>query len=58
VICCRLRLARELELFVVAGGIETAEQLGYLQTAGASHGQGFHLAGPMPAAALTRKLQA
>jgi diguanylate cyclase len=57
-IAAMLRLARELDLFVVAEGIETAEQLAYLQSAGASHGQGFHLARPMPAAELTKRLQA
>ena len=56
-IAAMLRLARELDLFVVAEGIETAEQLGYLQSAGASHGQGFHLARPMPAGELTKLLR-
>ena len=53
-----LRLARELQLDVVAEGIETRAQLDYLRGAGASHGQGFHLARPMPAAELTALLQA
>jgi EAL domain-containing protein (putative c-di-GMP-specific phosphodiesterase class I) len=53
-----LRLASELDLFVVAEGIETEEQLAHLRGAGASHGQGFHLARPMPAAELTALLQA
>ena len=51
-------LARELDLEVVAEGIETAAQLDYLSEAGATHGQGFHLARPMPAAELTKLLQA
>jgi diguanylate cyclase (GGDEF)-like protein/PAS domain S-box-containing protein len=52
-----LRLATELNLFVVAEGIETEEQLAYLRSAGASHGQGFHLARPMPAAEFTALVQ-
>ena len=51
-----LGLARELDLFVVAEGIETAAQLDHLRGAGATHGQGFHLARPMPAAELTKQL--
>ena len=42
---------------MVAEGIETPEQLRHLRRAGASHGQGFHLARPMPAAELTALLQ-
>ncbi len=57
-IAAMLQLARELDLYVVAEGIETAEHLGHLRAAGASHGQGFHLGRPMPAAALTKLLQA
>jgi len=57
-IAAMLRLASELDLFVVAEGIETEEQLAHLRGAGASHGQGFHLARPMPAAELTALLQA
>ena len=52
-----LQLARELGLYVVAEGIETPEQLDHLRRAGASHGQGFHLARPMPATELTQLLQ-
>ena len=42
----------------VGEGIETRAQLDDLRGAGASHGQGFHLARPMPAAELTALLQA
>jgi diguanylate cyclase (GGDEF)-like protein/PAS domain S-box-containing protein len=56
-IAAMLRLARELGLYVVAEGIETPEQLSHLRSAEASHGQGFHLARPMPAAELTALLQ-
>jgi diguanylate cyclase (GGDEF)-like protein/PAS domain S-box-containing protein len=57
-IAAMLQLARELGLYVVAEGIETPEQLRHLHAARASHGQGFHLARPMPAAELTALLRA
>jgi diguanylate cyclase (GGDEF)-like protein len=57
-IAAMLRLARELGLSVVAEGIETPAQLCHLRTAAAGHGQGFHLARPMAADALTELLQA
>jgi diguanylate cyclase len=56
-IAAMLRLARELGLYVVAEGIETAEQLSHLRSAEASHGQGFHLARPMPPAEFTALVQ-
>jgi predicted signal transduction protein with EAL and GGDEF domain len=52
-----LHLSRELDLEVVAEGIETAAQLEHLRAAGATYGQGYHLARPMPAAELTALLQ-
>jgi len=51
-----LRLARELNLDIVAEGIETAGQLEHLRAAEADRGQGYHLARPMPAAELTELL--
>ena len=53
-----LGLARELGLQVVAEGIETAGQLEFLRAERAGHGQGFHLARPMPAAKATELLLA
>ena len=53
-----LGLARQLGLQVVAEGVETAEQLEFLRAERAGHGQGFHLARPMPAARATELLQA
>jgi diguanylate cyclase (GGDEF)-like protein/PAS domain S-box-containing protein len=53
-----LGLARELDLYVVAEGIETPAQLEFLRGAGATHGQGFHLARPMPAADFTKLVRA
>jgi diguanylate cyclase len=52
-----VELMNDLARAVVAEGIETEEQLAYLRSAGASHGQGFHLARPMPAAEFTALLQ-
>jgi diguanylate cyclase (GGDEF)-like protein len=46
-----LRLARELALVVVAEGIETAEQVSWLQEEGCELGQGFFYAHALPASA-------
>jgi len=48
-----IELAGELDLRVVAEGVETEEQLGYLTELGATYVQGFGLGRPGPAAALT-----
>ena len=45
-------LAKELGLTVVAEGIETAAILGIVASVGADAGQGYHIARPMPWAAL------
>ena len=47
-----LALASSLSLQPVAEGIETPQQLEFLRTNGCSHGQGFLLYKPMPAAAI------
>jgi diguanylate cyclase (GGDEF)-like protein len=49
-------LADNLGLKVVAEGIETEEQLVLLQALGCAFGQGYLLAKPMPAAAITKLL--
>ena len=51
-----LQMARALGLYTVAEGIETAEQLAQLRLLGCDFGQGYHLARPMDAAALTARL--
>jgi EAL domain-containing protein (putative c-di-GMP-specific phosphodiesterase class I) len=51
-----LAMARALGLRTVAEGIETAEQLAQLRQLGCDFGQGYHLARPMNAAALTDHL--
>ncbi|MEP6296335.1 MAG: EAL domain-containing protein, partial [Ilumatobacter sp.] len=42
-------IGRALDLEIVAEGIETVEQLAYVIDAGATQGQGFLMARPMPA---------
>ena len=44
-------------MVTTAEGIETAEQLGILRTAGFIEGQGYHFWRPMPSAALTQLLR-
>jgi diguanylate cyclase (GGDEF)-like protein len=49
-------MARRLGIAVIAEGIENDEQRARLQRLGATYGQGFHLARPMPVAKLRRYL--
>ena len=49
-------LARRLGVAVIAEGIETDVQRAHLQHLGATYGQGFHLARPMPIAKLRKHL--
>ncbi|HUP30390.1 MAG TPA: EAL domain-containing protein, partial [Usitatibacter sp.] len=49
-------MARSLGVDVVAEGVETEEQLAELQRLGCHRAQGYLLARPMPAAAITRLL--
>jgi len=51
-----LALARELDLTVIAEGIETDQQLDVLRRLRCQAGQGFRLARPMPAAELLQVL--
>lgn len=48
IIDCVVRLARALGIAVTAEGVETREQLRYLQSVGCHHVQGFLLGGPVP----------
>ncbi|MCU1488448.1 MAG: diguanylate cyclase/phosphodiesterase & domain with sensor(s), partial [Actinomycetia bacterium] len=48
-----LALGRELDLAVIAEGIETEEQRSMLESLGCRYGQGFLVARPMPADELT-----
>jgi diguanylate cyclase (GGDEF)-like protein len=50
-------LGRDLGMVTTAEGIETAEQLELLRTAGFVEGQGYHFWRPMPSAALTQLLR-
>jgi EAL domain-containing protein (putative c-di-GMP-specific phosphodiesterase class I) len=49
-------MARSLDVDVVAEGVETEEQLDELKRLGCRRGQGYLLARPMTAAAVTRRL--
>jgi EAL domain-containing protein (putative c-di-GMP-specific phosphodiesterase class I) len=49
-----IALADALNLDVTAEGVETHNQLVHLKRLGCGQAQGFHLARPMAAAALTR----
>ena len=51
------RMARELDVALVAEGIETAEQRGALVATGCSFGQGYLLARPMSADLMRSFLQ-
>lgn len=57
IIDCVVRLARALAIGVTAEGVETREQLRYLQSVGCHRMQGFLLATPMPVASLGRYLE-
>jgi len=47
----RATLVRELGLEVIAEGVETAEQLAFLDAAGCRYVQGYFFSRPVPAAA-------
>ncbi len=49
-------LGRGLGISVLAEGVETEAQLGFLEREGCAAVQGFHLARPMPGAELARRL--
>ncbi|MCK0210006.1 bifunctional diguanylate cyclase/phosphodiesterase [Starkeya koreensis] len=57
IIDCVVRLARALAITVTAEGVETREQLRYLQSVGCHHVQGFLLAGPVPLGSIDRYLE-
>jgi EAL domain-containing protein (putative c-di-GMP-specific phosphodiesterase class I) len=48
-----LAMGRNLELKVVAEGIETAAQYAFLQAAGCDYGQGYFLGRPLPKVEMT-----
>jgi diguanylate cyclase (GGDEF)-like protein len=51
-------LAAELDMEIVAEGIETETQLGYVTGARCTSAQGFYLGRPIPEAAIRRRLEA
>ena len=52
-----IKMAHELQIDVVAEGIENQAQLDFLQKAHCNFAQGYHFGRPMPATALERWLQ-
>ncbi|HEX9964122.1 MAG TPA: EAL domain-containing protein [Allosphingosinicella sp.] len=50
-------LAAELDMEIVAEGIETETQLGYVTGAGCTAAQGFYLGRPMPESVINRRLE-
>jgi diguanylate cyclase (GGDEF)-like protein/PAS domain S-box-containing protein len=52
-----ISLAHNLRLRVVAEGVETPEQLAFLQVNGCNEIQGYHFSPPLPAADFTRLLE-
>ncbi|MBS9476638.1 putative bifunctional diguanylate cyclase/phosphodiesterase [Ancylobacter radicis] len=57
IIDCVVRLARALAITVTAEGVETREQLRYLQSVGCHYVQGFLLAAPVPLSGVDRYLE-
>ncbi|MCS0496682.1 bifunctional diguanylate cyclase/phosphodiesterase [Ancylobacter sp. MQZ15Z-1] len=57
IIDCVVRLARALAITVTAEGVETREQLRYLQSVGCHQVQGFLLASPVPLSSIDRYLE-
>jgi EAL domain-containing protein (putative c-di-GMP-specific phosphodiesterase class I) len=51
-------LAAELDMEIVAEGIETETQLGYVTGAGCTAAQGFYLGRPMTESAIQERLEA
>ncbi len=57
IVAAVINLSRAIGSTAVVEGVETREQLDHLETLGCSEGQGFYLAGPMPARALDELLR-
>jgi len=51
-----IELARGLDFSIVAEGVETAEQLRYLEALGCQYAQGYYISKPVPASEATKIL--
>ncbi len=56
IIAAIIAMAGSLNMRVVAEGIETEEQLDFLEKQGCRHYQGFYFSKPMPASEITGRL--
>jgi EAL domain-containing protein (putative c-di-GMP-specific phosphodiesterase class I) len=53
-----IRMAKSLKHRIIAEGVETQEQLAFLQAAGCDEGQGYHFSRPVVSHQLAKLLQA
>jgi EAL domain-containing protein (putative c-di-GMP-specific phosphodiesterase class I) len=53
-----IRMAKSLKHRIIAEGVETQEQLAFLQAAGCDEGQGYYFSRPVPSHQFAKLLQA
>jgi diguanylate cyclase (GGDEF)-like protein/PAS domain S-box-containing protein len=57
IVCAVISMGRNLGMWVVAEGVETREQLAFLQDRGCPFGQGYHFSQPLTGQACTQLLR-